>query len=170
MRLPTRLVLARGPWGGMAAGLWGAGAVAVWFLIIDLIKGRPFYTPAALGSAMLLGAASPEEIDFRTTLIAAYTALHVVAFIAVGIALVWVAERVEQAPGWWLMAVMTFIVLDALVLGTVGIAAGWVLGALGWWSVAIANVVAACAMGWLISKTHPKLGKRLLTEPVETRV
>src|SRR5207237_708962 len=36
---------------GFIAGLIGAGAVALWFLIVDVIAGRPFFTPAMLGSA-----------------------------------------------------------------------------------------------------------------------
>src|SRR5205823_1851736 len=36
---------------GFIAGLIGAGAVALWFLIVDIIAGRPFFTPAMLGSA-----------------------------------------------------------------------------------------------------------------------
>ena len=35
---------------GFIAGLIGAGAVALWFLIVDMIAGRPFFTPAMLGS------------------------------------------------------------------------------------------------------------------------
>ena len=35
---------------GFIAGLIGAGAVALWFLIVDTIAGRPFFTPAMLGS------------------------------------------------------------------------------------------------------------------------
>ncbi len=40
---------------GLVAGLLGAGAVAVWFLLIDAITGRPLYTPAVLGSVVFLG-------------------------------------------------------------------------------------------------------------------
>ena len=53
MRL-TR-VLREGFW----AGCIGAAAVAVWFLIVDTVNGRPFFTPAMLGSAVFWGATSP---------------------------------------------------------------------------------------------------------------
>ncbi|MDH3426995.1 MAG: hypothetical protein OEM23_01040, partial [Gemmatimonadota bacterium] len=44
---------------GIAAGLIGALVVAVWFLIVDSIAGRPLFTPAALGSAMINGTGPP---------------------------------------------------------------------------------------------------------------
>jgi hypothetical protein len=44
---------------GFWAGCIGAGAVAAWFFVIDLINGRPFFTPAMLGSAVFWGASNP---------------------------------------------------------------------------------------------------------------
>ena len=44
---------------GFIAGVIGAGGVALWFLIIDTVSGRPFYTPALLGSALFLGLRDP---------------------------------------------------------------------------------------------------------------
>src|SRR5919202_3535437 len=55
MRAPTPMGLGalRGHYWlarGFATGLVGAGAVAVWFLVLDVARGQPFYTPAALGA------------------------------------------------------------------------------------------------------------------------
>jgi hypothetical protein len=33
------------PQEGIVAGVIGAATVAIWFLILDTLKGRPFYTP-----------------------------------------------------------------------------------------------------------------------------
>jgi hypothetical protein len=38
---------------GFIAGLIGATSVAVWFLIVDLIAGRPLFTPSVLGEALM---------------------------------------------------------------------------------------------------------------------
>ena len=37
---------------GIIAGILGALAVALWFLIFDSARGRPFYTPSILGTAL----------------------------------------------------------------------------------------------------------------------
>ena len=38
---------------GIAAGLLGAAAVALWFLIFDWARGHPFETPALLAATLL---------------------------------------------------------------------------------------------------------------------
>jgi hypothetical protein len=154
---------------GLITGLIGAGAVALWFLVLDIAQGRPFYTPAALGSLLFLGASSPDAVRVDAGIIAAYTAIHVAAFAAGGIALEWAAGRLERAPGMWLMALLTVIILEGLFIGTVGSLSGWVLGTLGVWAIIIANLAAAAAMGAWLWKSHPRLRQPLET-PVQTRV
>src|ERR671931_209519 len=50
---------------GIVAGLLGAATIAVWFLILDAIQGRPLYTPTVLGTALFRsgeGLASPKSL------------------------------------------------------------------------------------------------------------
>ena len=47
---------------GFIAGCIGAAAVAVWFLVVDTVNGRPFFTPAMLGSAVFWGAHEPGAV------------------------------------------------------------------------------------------------------------
>jgi hypothetical protein len=155
---------------GMITGFIGGSAVALWFLIVDLVARSPFYTPAALGSALLFGATSPEEVHVDVAVIAAYTVVHFAAFVVVGITLVWSAKRLEETPGMWLMGLLTFIMLEGLFLGTVGSLGGWVLGRISWWAVGIGNLIAVLAMGNWVWATHPKLRHELLEKPVETRL
>ena len=76
-------------------GFMGAAVVAVWFLLLDVFAGQPFFTPAALGSAVFLGASSPADVQTTLGLIGAYTVVHFAAFFVVGLVLVWVSERIE---------------------------------------------------------------------------
>jgi hypothetical protein len=155
---------------GIVTGLWGAAAVAVWFLLLDVVLRRPLYTPAALGSAFLLGASQGGEVTVNVGVIAAYTVAHTAAFIVAGIILVAVAELVERTPQFLCLATMFCILLEALVVAALALGAEWVLGALGLWSVVVGNVLAVCAMGWYIWRTHPVLRRRLLQESVEVHV
>lgn len=155
---------------GLATGLLGAGAVALWFLVVDMMTSVPFFTPAALGSAILLGATTPAEVQVNIGIIAAYSFLHVLAFAVVGWVLAWVAKRIERAPGFWLLAVMAFIVVEALFVAIAGILGGWVLGSLGWLQIGIGNLIAVGAMGTWLWRTHPQLKERLVQEPVATQV
>ena len=150
---------------GVVTGLIGAAVVAVWFLVLDVANGTPFRTPAALGSALLLGVAGPGDIVVSIGLVAVYTVMHVAAFIIAGVVFVALAEQVERAPAMALLVLLTAILLEGLFLATIGVGAQWVLGAIGWWSVAVANALAVLAMGWQVWRTHPTLQRRLLEHP-----
>jgi len=154
-------VLAR----GAVNGLIGAAVVAVWFFLLDLANGSPFRTPAALGSALLLGASGPGEISATFGLVAVYTLVHVAAFVVAGIVFVALAEQVERVPAMALLVLLTAILLEGLVLATIGVGAQWVLGTVGWLSVAVANALAVLVMGWQVWRTHPMLQRRLLEHP-----
>lgn len=165
-------VLVRHPavWEGLATGLVGAGAVALWFLVVDILTGLPFQTPAALGSALFLGASGAAEVQYNVALIGAYTVVHVLAFWLVGALFAWVARRLERAPSLWLMALLGFIIVEGLFLGATTLLASWVLGALTWWAVGMGNLVAVSAMGWFLWARHPQLRERLVAGMMETRV
>jgi len=155
---------------GAINGLVGAAVVAIWFFVLDLISGNPFRTPAALGAAVLMRAAGPGEIVVTFGMVAAYTVVHVVAFVIAGVVFVALAEQVERVPAMALLVLLTAILLDGLVLATLGVGAEWVLGTVGSWSVVVANVLAVLAMGWQVWRTHPLLQHRLLEERPQLRV
>jgi hypothetical protein len=100
MQHPRRILLE-----GLVAGLIGAGAVAAWFLIVDTIGGRPFFTPAVLGSAATTGLRDPSEVVIGFQSVAAYTAFHVLAFFAVGVVAATLAAEAERSLNvLWLVA------------------------------------------------------------------
>jgi hypothetical protein len=154
---------------GLGTGLIGAGAVAFWFFVLDTMTSYPFYTPAALGSAIFLGAQGPGEVRVTWAVIGAYTTLHVAAFWAVGIAFTWVVQRLERTPNIWRIVLYGFVVLEGLFVGAVGLASAWVLGALAWWAIAVGNVVAVGAMGRWLTRTHPQLLRQLMEAPAGSR-
>jgi len=155
---------------GLTVGFYGAVAVALWFLVLDIVSGRPFFTPAALGSALFGGAASPAEVSVSVGVVAAYTMVHFGAFFAVGVGLVWVSEKIEVTPGLWLVVFMAFVVVELGFLGVAGVMGGWVLGALGWWAVVAGNLLSIGVMGRWIWKTHPGLREKLVEQRVSTMV
>ncbi len=155
---------------GLTTGLVGAATVAVWFFVLDVVTGHPLRTPAALGSALLLGASNVGEIPLNLGVVAAYTVVHLAAFAAAGLVFVAIAEQVERAPALLLLVAMAGIVLEAVVVTVLAFGAQWVLGTLGVWSVLGANLLAVCSMGAQVWATHPLLRRRLRDEPIEVRI
>ena len=152
MKRPEEL-LAR----GLITGLFGAAAVALWFFFLDFSDGHPFRTPAALGSALLFGITGVETMKITFGIVAAYTLVHVVAFVVAGTIFVWIAEQVEQSSSLVLLTIPAAIALEAVVVTGLAQGAEWVLGTLGVWSVLFANLFAVLAMGGYIWHTHPRL-------------
>lgn len=148
----------------LTTGLIGAGAVALWFFLLDVIAREPFYTPAALGSVFLTGETSGAvEVEFGV--VAAYTVLHASAFVLAGAAFVWAADRVERYPSFGMLAVMAFIVLEAVFVPVVGLAGSWLMdGALAWWAVGVGNLLAVAGMGWWTWRTRPELRRSVEEE------
>ena len=154
----------------IGTGFVGAATVALWFLLLDLFAGQPFFTPAALGSAIFLGASSPAEVQTTVGLVASYTVLHLAAFVVVGAILVWVTERIEHTPGLWMLALMGFITVEAGFLGVAGMLGGWVSGAIGLLAVVVGNLLSVAAMARWIWVTNPGLREKLVEQPVATLV
>jgi hypothetical protein len=149
---------------GLITGLWGGGAVALWFLLVDMVGNAPLHTPAALGSAILLGATGPLEVQLNPGIIGTYSFLHIVAFVLLGVAFVWLANRTARAPAFWLQAVTMLVLMESLFFGTVVITSGWVLEEIGWWAILIANGLAVATMGARIWSRHPKVSPVFLED------
>src|SRR3989449_9522035 len=146
---------------GLVTGLIGAGVVAVWFFLLDVAAGHPLRTPAALGAALLFGASNGGEVQPTLGVVAAYTVVHVAAFAVTGTLFVAVAEQIERAPAFVLLAGMAAIVLEAVAVAALALGAQWVLGTLGTWSVLVANVLAGEGGGGVGGGAAPVFGHRL---------
>ncbi len=149
---------------GLRLGTIGAVTVAAWFFLVDIGSGVPFRTPAALGSAVFLGADGAATISMSPTILAAYSILHLVAFGLVGVAFAAVARGVEQLPSLALFVVMGAILLEALTFTALVAFGGWVLGSVSLWAVGVANLLAFVAMGATLWRGHPALREGVLRE------
>ncbi len=154
----------------LMTGLVGAAVVALWFLVLDIMAGVPLRTPYALGAAVLFGAQNAFEGSFYFGIVAVYSVIHVIAFAIAGAVFVAIAEQIERSPSFLLLAVMTAIVLEAVVVTSLALSAQWVLGTVGIWSVFVGNLLAVAAMGWYVWRTHPILQHALRTHPLQVRV
>ncbi|HEY2375858.1 MAG TPA: hypothetical protein VGH98_07765 [Gemmatimonadaceae bacterium] len=153
---------------GLLTGTIGAAVIALWFLVIDAVSGRPLFTPAALGSAIMLGAQSPDEVHVTVGIVGAYTLIHLLAFFAVGIGIEWGARQLERFPAFWLIALLAVIMLDVLFVGIVGSLALWVVGAVGLWAVVTSNLLSVAAMGYWVWRERPALRAQFTHVPEGT--
>jgi hypothetical protein len=151
---------------GFVVGLIGAGAVALWFLVVDTIAGRAFFTPAMLGSAVFLGLRNPGSVVITFQAVIGYTMLHVLAFCVVGIGAALLVRLVESFPTMLFLVVVMFAIFEAGFYILVAVLAEPLLGALAWSNVAVGNLIAAGGMGYFLWRTHPKVREGLAAHPL----
>ena len=146
---------------GIAAGILGATAVALWFLGLDIIYRTAFATPQALGRG-LLRILGPQGSEGTAVFVIVYTIFHYLAFIAAGLLVAVIVHVAEREPGVLAGAMMLFVAFEiGFYALSSALSASPLFGALGWAQVATGNLIAAIVMGVYMWRTHPELGRDL---------
>ena len=143
---------------GVLAGVIAASAVAVTFLIVDVIAGEAFRTPRQLGGMLLqlFGASADASADVATSL-ALYTLFHFVAFIVAGVIAAGIVQITIKQPVAVLLFVILFFAFEVAFTGFVtfvGVQSSTPITPV---QVALGNVVASIAMALFFRARHPKL-------------
>jgi hypothetical protein len=147
---------------GLFTGMIGALTVAVWFLILDVMGGRPLYTPALLGTVLLHGGeAAAQGVTVAPLEVAAYTAFHFVAFLVVGIGLSYMMTLFERFPIVGFVLLVLFLCLQVGFFALDAALGAQLLGRLRAWAVLIANFLAAGTMAFYLWKRHPRIKESL---------
>lgn len=140
---------------GVAAGLIGATAIAVWFGVLDAISGSLLATPIMLGASLAtlfqgIGSTS----DPAAFLL--YTVAHYALFVGIGLVFAWVVTKAERAPSALIGFIGLFVAFQVGWVGWTTVLAQS-LGSIAWYQVFIANVIASAAMGYYMYRQHPAL-------------
>jgi len=145
---------------GIIAGIIGAGTIAIWFLILDAINGRPLYTPTVLGTALFKGGeglASPESLAVNLDMVLMFTWVHGLVFIIIG----GVASRLlglaEHNPNIGFGILLLFVMFEFGFVAVSMAFAEAVLRVLAWQAVLVGNLLAAAAMSGYFWQRHPNL-------------
>lgn len=149
---------------GIIAGLLGAASIAVWFLIVDTINGRPLYTPSVLGTALsnvlFPGAAGPDNAaagSISVEMVFLFTWVHGLVFAAIGGIAARLLAFAEHTANVAFGIVLLFVVFEFGFIAVTTIAAQQVLSSLAWPAVLVGNMLAAAVMGAYFWRRHPNL-------------
>ena len=151
---------------GVLAGVVAATAVAVVFLVVDLIAGDAFRTPRQLGG-LLLGMFGADAGSDVATPLALYTLFHFVAFMMAGIVVAAIVQLTMRQPVAMLLFVILFFAFEVAFTGFVAFLDVTSSRGMTPMQVALGNVVASIAMALFFRARHPSLrhlGKALDAE------
>lgn len=145
---------------GIIAGFIGAATIAIWFLILDTINGRPLYTPSLLGTALFRsgeGLASPESLPVSLEMTLMYTWVHGLIFCVIGGFASRPLGLAEQNLNLGFGILLFFVVFEFGFVVAASLFAQAVLKALAWPAVPFGNLLAAMTMAAYFWRRHPNL-------------
>jgi hypothetical protein len=145
---------------GLVAGLLGAATIALWFLILDTVAGRPLMTPTILGTAMFRGGqglSSPETLPISFEMVVLYTWVHALVFCVIGGLAARLLAVAERQPNAGFGILLLFVVFQFGFLVATLLFAEPVLRVVTWPAILGGNLLAALAMGMYFRRRHPNL-------------
>lgn len=145
-----------------AAGAIGAATIAVWFLALDVLRGRPLYTPTVLGTALVRGPglASPETLPVSVGVVALFTLAHGAVFLAIGAVAAGLIRLAEKNANYGFGLILFFVFFLCGFLFAAMIFAEDVLRALAWPAILGGNLLAMVAMALYFKPRHPDIRMR----------
>jgi hypothetical protein len=144
---------------GIAAGVLGAATIAVWFFILDLYYGRPFYTPNTLGTALFRSGtvSDPTTAPVSLEMVLYYTWVHALVFCAIGAVASKLLSLAERDVNFGFGIVLLFVVFEFGFIAAAMVFFEPILHALAWPAVLVGNFLAAGAMALYFWRHHPML-------------
>ncbi|HBZ70193.1 MAG TPA: hypothetical protein DEP35_10840 [Deltaproteobacteria bacterium] len=146
---------------GIVAGMIGAAIVALWFFVLDIARGKPFFTPSLLGNALLLGKSVEQTQEVNAIMVFAYTGVHGILFLIAGVAVSWMFHQIERNPQLGLVLLLIFLLFESILFGFEVTLVPHLVGALGAFTVGFANLLSAGGMFWFLIRRHPEALARL---------
>ena len=141
---------------GIVTGLMGAATIMLWFLVLDAIHGRPLYTPTVLGTVLLgVDTASLRDLPVSLPVVLFYTAVHCLAFCAVGYVAAWLFAVAEHHPPWIFGLLLFFILFFCAFLAVPIVAKPRVFDVVTVPAILAGNFLAAVVMGGRLWRRHP---------------
>ena len=139
------------------AGAIGGATIALWFLVLDVLQGRPLYTPTVLGTALVRGGAlgSSETLPISAGMVLLFTAVHGVVFLALGGVACGLIRLAETNANYGFGLILFFVFLLCGFLFVAMLFAEEVLRALAWPAILGGNLLAVVAMALYFKPRHP---------------
>jgi hypothetical protein len=152
-------ILSEGLWVGLA----GAAAVAVWFLVFDLIAGAPFRTPALLGAVLFHGLRDPSELVITARLVGAYTIVHCALFVLFGWAAAGLFTLADRDRHVLFAVFMLFLCFEVAAFAFIAVLGSWLLHTITPAAIIGANLIATVVMLFLLFRNHRRAPGEVLT-------
>jgi vacuolar-type H+-ATPase subunit I/STV1 len=146
---------------GTMAGVIGASAIALFFLLVDTVRREALFTPSVMASALLRGDAPSAAGEVDLSMVAAYSVIHGAAFVAIGILAAWATALRRSSVATFTLAIALFATLElGFLFACVAIEPG-LLDAVGVAPATIGNLLSAIGMAFYLHRwPHDSIEER----------
>ena len=151
---------------GTDVGIIGGLAVALWFLVLDIIAGRPLLTPSLLGQVVLMGDSTPDTGSIVFGAILLYTAFHFVVFALLGMGLVALVHWGTENSVVRYALLPLFLAFEVLFYGLLEVLSERTGELFPFWGVVSANTLAAFSMALYLWIRHPAFRRSIEDTPL----
>jgi hypothetical protein len=148
---------------GISAGIVGAAVIAIWFFVLDVFNGRPFYTPNILGYALFrrdVGLDELQTLPLSFEMVLIYTWVHALAFCVIGGVAARLLALAERNVNVGFGILLFFVIFEFGFVAAALVFAEPILHALAWPAVLTGNLLAAAGMGLYFWRHHLDLAIR----------
>ena len=138
----------------LLSGAYGSAAIALFFLIVDAIRGDILFTPSFMGQIVLFGTLPADVTSTRLDAVALYSLAHLLAFVCIGTAVTVAYAKTSIIPRNAIAVGVA--VLAVLTLGTMSVdrlVFPGIIDGIGRVPLALGNGFASIAMAVLIYQT-----------------
>lgn len=147
---------------GLVVGLIAYAAVAVFYSAFDFLAARgALFTVDMLGKAVFRGLRDPGVLLFPNELdpvaIFWYNLLHLVLSLTLGLVVTAIVDVADRRPERTRLVVLALVFLGALAIAVVGRLTEPMRPVLPWWSIVVANALAAVTAGVYLLRRRPGL-------------
>jgi len=155
---------------GLITGLIAYVAVAVFYLLFDLVAARgALFTVNRIGYLMVNGsagvAADGTAVPLDAVAVIGYSAVHLAASLLIGILVCRLVHEAELQPTLAQVALLFIVAGFAGTIAGVGILSVPIRDVLPWWSIMTANALAVLVAGLVLIKRHPEFLGRMTVTP-----
>ena len=120
---------------GISAGILGAATIAIWFFVLDVFNGRPFYTPSTLGSALFRHGVGIDQLQTQpisVEMVLLYTWVHGLAFCVIGGVASKLLALAQRNVNFGFGILLFFVIFEFGFIGAALVFAEPILHALAW--------------------------------------
>jgi hypothetical protein len=151
---------------GFIVGLIAYVSVALFYSSFDALAARgTLYTVDLLGRALFRGLRDPSVLMFSLerdpTAILLYNAFHLVLSLGIGVVVTSLVDHAERHPSQALLVVFMIVAGGGLTVFGVAYLTDSLRPVLPWWSIVVANALAALLAGLYLVRRRPGLSRRL---------